>query len=418
MNVLYITVADLLGQQFNGMLLQQSLNRMGHTAHMAVAWRRSNESMVRCFRNGSAAFLDDVFMNPLERKLSLWALFPVATWKIYCSSYYRHADVFHLQLVHQRSFFSLFNVPIMSHRRPTVWTLHDPWLMGGHCVHPLDCGRWLTGCGQCPDLTNSFPIEKDTTAFQWKVKKWVMEKSRVSLVVASRWMRDRVRESPILSHLPCHLIPFGVDTSLFRPMNRPAVRLRLGIPAGAHVVACRVSGDYDYKGTIYVEQAMQRLGQAGDDIVIIAFGEKGILDSLRNRYRVIELGWVDDRQVIAEAMNAADIFLMPSLAESFGMMAIEAMACGTPVIAFDGTALPDVIDAPRCGLTVPYKDAAALANCVELVLGDPILRQRLSDNCLRLVQNEYRLETYVERHIELYESLLPSAHSQGRTSNE
>lgn len=404
MNILYVTATDSMGQQFNGYLLHHSLKRMGHESHMAVAWRDYDEPEIHALRKGLGKYVD-ASLNLLERGLSLYALLPVSTLKLYYSSYYRRADILHLQLIHPMSFFSLFNVPIMSSKIPTIWTMHDPWLMNGHCVHPLECDRWLIGCGNCPDLKNLFPIKKDTTAFSWKLKQWVMAHSRVSLVVASRWMLDRVKRSPILSHLPCHLIPLGVDTTLFRPLDKSKVRAGLGIPNNAHVVACRASKNYDYKGTIYIEQAMKRLNLNGATY-IITFDNKGALGSLKDKYRIIELGWVEDQQVIAEAMSAADVFLMPSIAESFGMMALESMACGTPVIAFEGTSLPTVIDAPNSGLVVGHKDPVALANVIETVLANTVLRQRLSDNCLKLVQREYTLELYVKRHLELYQSLL------------
>jgi glycosyltransferase involved in cell wall biosynthesis len=97
---------------------------------------------------------------------------------------------------------------------------------------------------------------------------------------------------------------------------------------------------------------------------------------------------------------------MPSTAEAFGMMAVESMACGTPVIVFDGTALPDVIHAPEGGISVPARDSKALADAITGLLKDEQRYAQLVENGLRIVREEYSLEKYIQRHIELYKSIL------------
>ncbi len=405
MNILYVTVADLMGQQFNGYLLHRMVKRIGHNSAMAVLRKQSDEpDIYRLQRERERPF--ESLMTSIEKACSLYSILPITASGLYHAPYYRKADILHLQLVHaMTSFFSLFNVPIMSRARPTIWTLHDLWLMTGHCVHPFECEGWRSGCGDCNDLETPFAIRRDTTAFTWNVKKWIMHNSKVSLVVASRWMYDRVRQSPILSHLPCRIIPFGVDTAVFKPLNKAELRRRLGIPENAHVLACRACIDYGYKGTAYLKQALSQM-RLSKPTYLITLDGKGAVDSLRDKYHLIEMGWMDDQNAIAEVMSAADVFLMPSIAESFGMMALESMACGVPVVCFEETAVPGVIDAPKGGIAVPYKNSAAFAAAVETLLSKDDLRQQLTENCLDLVKNEYSLELYINRHLELYQELL------------
>jgi glycosyltransferase involved in cell wall biosynthesis len=105
--------------------------------------------------------------------------------------------------------------------------------------------------------------------------------------------------------------------------------------------------------------------------------------------------------------SAADIFfLMPSLAESFGLMAIEAMAYECPVIVFENTVLPEITFAPLCGLAVKYKSGRALKDAVEYLISDPedrIARGRLGRE---LVFEHYRYSDYVNKHLELYEAIM------------
>ncbi len=105
-------------------------------------------------------------------------------------------------------------------------------------------------------------------------------------------------------------------------------------------------------------------------ITLLTFNETGLVDQFKDRFQVIDLGWLTDEDQTAEAINAVDIMLMPSIAESFGMMAIESMACAKPVIAFDRTALPETLFAPEGGVTVPSADVNSLVAVLERLIGD------------------------------------------------
>ena len=96
---------------------------------------------------------------------------------------------------------------------------------------------------------------------------------------------------------------------------------------------------------------------------------------------------------------------MPSLAETFGMMAIEAMACGTPPIVFTGTALPEVIDAPRSGIAVEAESAVALSQAISTLMHHDEARQRCREEGLALVRSRYEEQRYIADHLALYRQL-------------
>ncbi len=398
------------GQQFNGYLLHKALRSLGHNSHMAVMDRSLDDPYIHELPRGKLRNLNQI-LSRIEERLSLHSVLTPLSLSLYGKKYYRSADIIHLELIHARRFFSLLNLPIMTRQHRLVWTVHDPWLTSGHCVHPLACLRWRTGCGNCPDLDVSFPVRSDTTAFAWKLKNRIMHGSRLSLVVASRWMFNRVKESPILSHLACHLIPFGVDTAVFTPRNAEAFKSFYGIRSDAFVIAFRsVPFSRNFKGTEYVEKALHMLNPK-KPVCLLTFEGVGGLESLRGKYPFVELDWVTDRELLAQALSAADVFLMPSIAETFGMMAVESMACGTPVVTFQGTSLEGVIQAPKGGIAVPYGNHEALATAVETLIEDRSLLEAMSHDAVALVRDEYTLDLYVRRHLELYESLI----SNGRT---
>lgn len=406
MNILQLTAFDLVGQQFNGYQLHKQLTQLGHESHMAVMYSEFNDPLIHQLGNLFTREIDRRYVPKFERFFAVRSILPLSAFTLYRTSYYRKADIVHLHLVYSAPFFSLFNVPRLSKKRKVVWTLHDPWMMSGHCVYSLDCERWAIGCGDCPDLTLPFPIKRDTTAFSWKLKRWLMHHSSVTLVVASSWMYERVQRSPILSHLPCQVIPLGIDLKKYEPRDRVRCRSRFGIPDDAHVLAFRFRGETErFKGWPWLKRALMSVNITKPTYLLI-FEGKGAVEDLKDKYRVIELGWVNDQDLIVDAFCAADIFLMPSVAEAFGIMAVEAMACGTPVIVFEGTALPDIIHAPEGGMAVPYKDSDALARSIENLLHDRSLYANLVNEGLRIVREEYNIDLYVQRHIALYESLV------------
>jgi glycosyltransferase involved in cell wall biosynthesis len=411
MNVLQVTAWDNLGQQFNGYQIHNALLNLGEKSNIAANKVSNAQPNIYQLGNNLTRKLDQYLLK-IEGKLSLYSILALSATTLYFSPYYQQADVIHLQLIHAESFFSLFNLPLMSRAKKIVWTLHDPWLLSGHCVHSLDCDRWLTGCGNCPDLTLSFPIKRDTTALMWKLKHWIMHHSQITLVVASQWMYKRVQQSPILSHLPCHIIPLGLDTKIFQPREKSKFRARFGIPLDAQVLSFRYkSGTDSFKGWQWLEQSLTSL-EIDKPTYLISFDDKGGMEKLKNKYNVIELGWVQDQDLLCDALNATDIFLMPSIAESFGMMAVEAMACGTPVIVFEDTALQEVVQAPRAGIAVPYKNAKALTEAIANLLQDSDLRKQLSKSALELVRSEYDIRLYIDRHISLYENIINCSFNQ------
>lgn len=297
-------------------------------------------------------------------------------------------------------------LPKLSRLKPIVWTIHDAWPTTGVCVHSFECERWLTNCqGICPHPWGRSPLRHYTPALHWRFKQTVYQQIDVTLVAASQWTLDRVRRSPLLRHFPCQLIPFGVNLKKFAPQPRVECRQRLGIPLDHHVLAFRGNGIGNdlYKGMRSLQQALT-LYQPSRPTCLLIFDDGQDFESFAGKYKVIDLGWVNE-DMLVDALCASDVFLMPSLQESFGLMAVEAMACGIPVITFDGTAIPSVIKAPQAGLAIPSGDSVLLAAAVERLLGDSDLREAMGREGRLIAEREYSSQLYIQRHLDLYRTV-------------
>src|SRR5262249_35811923 len=118
-------------------------------------------------------------------------------------------------------YFDLRILPELSAQVPVVLTLHDAWLLSGHCSHSFDCERWKTGCGRCPDLTIYPAIRRDATASNGRRKRTIYQRSRLHVAAPCQWLMDKVNESILaLGAVETRIIPNGVDRTTFHPAER------------------------------------------------------------------------------------------------------------------------------------------------------------------------------------------------------
>lgn len=180
------------------------------------------------------------------------------------------------------------------------------------------------------------------------------------------------------------IVPCGVDVELFRPIGRQDARSRLGLDNGPYVLF--VGRLEPLKGVDVLIDAISILVRQGSPVRLMIAG--GNLDgevatqlrhcvaSLRLDSHVHFLGPVDQKD-LPDYYAAADVCAMPSFYESFGMVAIEAMACGTPVVASRAGGLQFTVRNGETGFLVPAGHADPLAEAIGRVLADPALRNRL-----------------------------------------
>ncbi|MCG8485386.1 MAG: glycosyltransferase, partial [Clostridia bacterium] len=159
------------------------------------------------------------------------------------------------------------------------------------------------------------------------------------------------------------------------------------------------------KGTEYIRKMLEML-KPSKPITILTVNEIGSFDGFKNKYNIIEVGWVHDDAKMVEIYGATDLFLMPSVAESFGLMAIEAMACGKPVVIFDGTALPGITFAPSCGVLVNKYDSRGLKEAVERMMINEEDRLHRGKTGRELAQKYYDVNHYFDQTLALYQDIL------------
>ena len=402
MNVLQVSYLDLPGRRFNGYDLLDALEPFGIRGKQAVLEKWSHDSRVTELLRGEGDLEFQESLVRMEKQHSLNnVLYPWGR-RLASTRAFQDADVVHYHIIHQRMI-SLLDLPMLFSAKPSVWTFHDPWPLTGHCVHPEKCEGWLTGCDPCPYLDVLFPLREDKAGAMWQLKQDVYGRVDPDIVVASGFMLDMLERSPLARGFDrVHLVPFGVDTDLFSPeIDRADARRRLGIPEQDFVVFCRAS-EWPLKGLEVVKEALS-LHAPLRPTTVLTVDRTGLVDDLKDSYRIVEAGHIADT-AMCRLYAAADVFLMPSTAESFGMVALEAMACGTPVVASQVGGLAYLVQDGVTGFTVPVDDPQALTDRLMSLLSDAELRSKMGEQAVRYAQG-YAWENIARRLVAVYREL-------------
>lgn len=322
----------------------------------------------------------------------------------------RRPDVVHLHNLHG-GYFDLRALPGMTASVPTVLSMHDAWLLSGHCAHSFACERWETGCGSCPALWIYPSVPSDATAFNWARKRDLLARAALHVSVPCEWLAARVRRSILAPAVrEMRVVPYGIDLTVFRPADKAAARAALGLDPSRPMLLFFANSlrSRTWKDSDAFRGALERLPATAALAQWIAVGETGP-DELVGGVKIRRVGSVPDDREFARWYQAADAYVHPALADTFPLVVLEAQACGTPVIATAVGGIPEqVVSGPvipgalgdagpdrATGGLVPGGDAQSLAAAIGGFLAlDAASRMALGVNAAR----HARLRFDRERH--------------------
>ena len=284
-------------------------------------------------------------------------------------------DVVHVHNLHG-GYFDLRVLPELARRARLVATLHDAWLLTGHCAHPFESDGWLRGCGDCPHLDTYPALRRDGTAFNLARKRTIYEGLELTVVTPSRWLMDMAERSVLATAAVRRaVIPNGVDLGVFRPGDRE--------PAAVPLVVFAAQGgpSNQFKDYATLQAALQRLERP---VELVALGDPPV-----------------PRDEVAGRLRRADLYVHPSRADTFPTGVLEALACGTPVVASRVGGIPEQLT-EETGLLVEPGDPAALAAAVDALLGDHERRARMGRAAAADARQRFSLDRMLSDYLELY----------------
>ncbi|CAM3951694.1 glycosyltransferase [Deinococcus frigens] len=308
-------------------------------------------------------------------------------------------------------------------RAPLVWTLRDQWPMTGGCHYAQDCTRFEGECGHCPALGSTRPGDYSRRLHRRKSRAW--NRRPLTLVALSHWLADEARRSSLFAGRRTVVIPNALDTAVFRPLGREAARAApgpladLGLAAGQRLILFGAMSPLSdtRKGFTELRRAAEVLARRPDahGLELVVFGPLHGQTPPPMALKTHFLGSVDDDHALATLYAGADLTVMPSLEEAFGKVAMESLACGTPVVCFDSSGPADIVDHRVNGYLARHGDVADLAAGIAFLLDHPQPRA-LAGAALAKVTAQYTFNRQAQMYSDLYAQVLEEARWAGQPS--
>ena len=280
---------------------------------------------------------------------------------------------------------------------PVVWTLHDCWAFTGHCSHfsSAACEKWKTGCYDCPQK-GEYPKSfwKDNSAWNYQRKRELFTSlDNMTVVTPSEWLAAVTRKS-FLGKYPVVPISNGIDLEELRPVESD-FRARYGLEGKK--IALGVASIWEKRKGL---QELIALSEVLEEDWRVVVG--GLTDQQKAEVppNIAGISRTNSVQELAQIYTAADVYVNVSVEETMGLTTAEALACGTPAVVYNATAVPECVD-DTCGIVVFHGEIQALAEAVNRISADP-------ESC-RKCAGRFDKHRQYEKYIDLYHQCCPSA---------
>jgi glycosyltransferase involved in cell wall biosynthesis len=294
--------------------------------------------------------------------------------------------------------------------KPVVWTLHDQWAFTGGCHYSAGCEEYRHGCAACPQLADD-PFDLPAAVLKDKLE--LFKKANLTIVTPSRWLADCARQSRLFKDLRIEVIPNSLETDIFKPHQKTKTKESLGLSSetvtilfGAEYGTEKRKGFHEMVAAIKYcmeEPEFQKLIKE-ERIKILSFGyPSGEVDEIG--IPVMSLGYINSDEEVSRAYAAADVFIQSSLEDNLPNTMLEAMGCGTPVVAFNVGGMPDVIVNGRTGRLVPLADTHQMGEAILSLVFDHEQRKAMGQECRKKIREEFNLGVQTKRYVGLYEGL-------------
>ena len=304
-------------------------------------------------------------------------------------------DIIHLHNLHGY----YINVPMLfaflkEFNKPVVWTLHDCWAYTGHCCYysMAGCDKWKTVCSDCPQLS-AYPasLSKDNSKNNFEEKNTLFHSvQNLNLVCVSEWLNNELEES-FLKDLPHRVKYTGIDTDIFKPTEGD-FRKKYGLEDKRIVLG--VASTWDTRKGLNDFIKLAGLLDDRYKIVLVGLNDKekaSLPDS------VLGLGRTNGPKELAEIYTTSDVLFNASVEETFGLPNVEALACGTPVVAYDCTGIPETLG-ENDGYIVEAHDLKAVIEKINKICDE---HKRIDVSTFR-----FKKEESYEEYMKLYEELI------------
>jgi glycosyltransferase involved in cell wall biosynthesis len=307
---------------------------------------------------------------------------------------YQEADLVHLHwtagFLDHRDFFQ-------KNTKPVVFTLHDMFPFTGGCHHADGCMKFTATCDHCPQLAGT--IDDSYAAAQLAIKiNGISPAKKIHIATPSTWLLDLSKQSRLFYSFPHSHVPNGTNEAIFNVMDRAAARQQLGLPDDRPVLLFVAETIDNHRKGFHL--LLGALAQLETQVTLVAMGANANPALLPPG--AITLGRIDDEKKMALCYNAADGFVLPSLAENLPNTIVEALLCGTPVAAFSVGGITEMIQSAKNGFLSKEVSVDGLLQVIrQLIQGNTVPR----DVIRRDAAEKYAIGKAAASYIRIYHGL-------------
>lgn len=306
-------------------------------------------------------------------------------------------DIIHIHNLHG----SYINIPLLfkyikKKNIPVVWTLHDCWAFTAICSHfsLVGCKKWQDGCNHCPQAKELSSSHFDFTNYVWRLKQnWFTGVEKLIIVTPSRWLQQLVEKS-FLKEYDVRTIYNGIDLETFKAMESS---FRENNQLENEKIVLGIA--YKWNGSKGLDVFLELSKLLPKDYKIVLVGtDESIDDKLPSN--ILSIHKTENQQKLAEIYSSANVFVNATREEVLGLVNLESLACGTPVITFNTGGSPECIDR-TCGVIVKQNDIETLKNEIIRICSKNPYSEKDCTNRALLFDKEKQIEQYIQ----LYRSI-------------
>lgn len=282
---------------------------------------------------------------------------------------------------------------------PTVAVLHDCWFYTGKCCYytTANCNKWQTGCENCPAWKNH-----NKSWFFDRTKKMHRDRirlfnaiPRLGVVAVSDWLLEQAKQSPVFANARyVQRIHNWINLNAFVPVDGASLRQKLGLEHKKVILSMAAKWE-TRKG---LDTVLWMNEHRNEDEQIVVVGK--LLPGTKLPKSIIHVPFVSGSEALAAYYSMADVFLQPSLEETFGKVTAEALACGTPVVCFDSTANPELVG-EHCGAVLPVGDNQGMLEQMRIILRIG----KNSESCRQYACAHFDMLQNIAQYAQLFEQL-------------
>lgn len=278
---------------------------------------------------------------------------------------------------------------------PVFWTLHDESVYMSGESYGFDTFK----------KAHAFksPLVKLLSNFiGWYRKKNLTEKNNITFISPSHYIHDRFKEKEFSRIHNVSIIYNGIDKEIYVAKDKPSIKEKYGLKRDKrYLLFGAVYLNDPIKGGKFLREAIENLRDflVEKDIGILTYGKASFDIEIDETVEIKNFGFIKEEGVISDIINLADLVLVPSIVESFGLVVTESLACQVPVVAFNVGAVPEQIIHMRTGyLAKPY-DVSDLETGIKSMLNGKAVQPILSPE-------KFNIKLTADKYLKLFEKIL------------